>query len=439
MSAATAEAEAARTAPDRDLALVAEVVRQVEKRAARPLDAKARRRLIEDMVNGGLARLDPYSGFMNARQWREFQKHSRGRFGGIGVQVVSDPRTGWIQVISPMVGTPAYEAGIQAGDFIVKVEGRPVENMTLDDAVDRITGKVGEPVTLSVWHLDESKPVEMKLTRAVIEVESVLGDLRKPDNLRDWDFMYDKKRQIAYVRLASFGEKTADDLRLALAVLRRQGMRGLVLDLRYNPGGLLESAWRVSNLFLDAGKKIVSVRYRDRDEEVLRAEEEWTLLPSVRELPVAVLINRGSASASEIVALALQDHKRAVVVGERSFGKGCVQSLIKTEDETTRLKLTTASYFSPHGRSIHRFPGSKDTDNWGVKPDKGFAVKLDEKERRAYFAYRAKRDVVSRKKARAGKTDKSEDKTPPFVDRVLEKALEHLRAEIGKHGSKKAA
>jgi carboxyl-terminal processing protease len=278
--------------------------------------------------------------------------------------------------------------------------------------------------------------VDIPIVRDLIKVESVLGDLRGPD--KKWDFMADKENKIAYIRLNTFSKTAAAELKEVVQGLEKDGVRGLVLDLRNNPGGLLRAAVEISDLFLNEGV-IVSTKGRNHKDEVYRAKPEGTLLSAPgREVPIAVLINKYSASASEILAAALQDHKRAVVVGERSYGKGSVQNIILMEGESSALKLTTASYWRPSGKNIHRFPDKKDfeaakidPDEWGVKPDPGYAVKLSDEERLEYMVYRNERDVVRNgpKPPAKGKDGKPKK---PFVDRVLQKALEHLKKEIAK-------
>jgi carboxyl-terminal processing protease len=338
-----------------------------------------------------------------------------------------------------MVGTPAYEAGVQAGDIIMKIDGKSTENMRLSEAVDLIQGDPGQKIVLTVLHEGADEPVDLEMARAEIQVQTVLGDLRKADSPKEWDFFLDKENRLAYVRLVStFSEKTASDLRRVLEQLQQEGMRGLVLDLRNNPGGLLSAAVDVADLFLTEGR-VVSTRGRNEAEKVYNAREDGTLLMPPHHYPMAVLINKYSASASEIVAAALQDHKRAVVVGERSYGKGSVQNIIDLKEPGNRnsaLKLTTASYWRPNGKNIHRFPDSKESEEWGVKPDEGFEVVLKDKERGEYFLYRRDRDIVHGKPGTPPpprKQDKSKDE-PPFVDRTLEKALEYLRGAVNKVG-----
>jgi carboxyl-terminal processing protease len=426
--------------------LFVDVLKEVDDKYVSPLDADRKRKLVEDMINGGLDRLDPHSTFINPKDYKQFTKQSRGKFGGIGIQLGYDRANGvQMSVITPMVGTPAYEAGIQAGDLIVKIDGKTTENMRLSEAVDLIQGDPGQKVTLTVVHEGSKEPVDVDITRAVIEVPAVLGDRRKPDNPREWDYMLDKESKIGYIRLTAFSETAAAEMRQAVEDLQRQGVRALVIDLRNNPGGLLREAVDIADLFLTEGR-IVSTRGRNQAEQVYDAKEPGTLLTPAKDYPMAVLVNRYSASASEILAAALQDHHRAVVVGERSYGKGSVQNIIPMESQASALKLTTASYWRPSGKNIHRFPDSKETDEWGVKPDAGFEVKVADEERVAYFTYRRDRDIVHGKgpvrlppageKEKEKDKDKDKDKEKkPFEDRVLQKALDHLRGEIKKVGA----
>jgi carboxyl-terminal processing protease len=417
---------------DKDYALVrllVNVMSEVDHRYVRQLDAKAKRQLVEDMINGGLERLDAHSQFINARHFRQFTKESRGNFGGIGIQISTDRRTGALAVVSPLVGTPAYDAGIVAGDLIVRIDGKSTETMHINDAVDMIQGEPGQKITLMVLHAGAKKPIEVTLARALIKVRCVLGDVRKADDPKEWDYFIDKPNKIAYLRLTAFTENSGAEMTQAVQEIKAQGVRGLILDLRTNPGGLLKEAVDISNLFISEGR-IVSTRGRDHDEEVFDARPGHALLPSKDDCPMVVLINKFSASASEILSSALQDHHRAVIVGERSYGKGSVQNIIRMEGGQSALKLTTASYWRPSGKNIHRFPDSKDTDEWGVTPDKGFAVPMDDEERLSYLLYRRDRDIVHGKSGTKPVAPPTAKK--PFEDRVLKKALDYLHRQLKK-------
>jgi carboxyl-terminal processing protease len=413
-----------------NIRLLVDVLDEVKHKYVRELDQKKMRELVANMITGGLERLDPHSAFIDKEEFAQFKKQSRGHFGGIGIKIGLDPRTGQVMVESPMVGTPAYEAGVQAGDYIMKIDGKTTEHLSLKEVVEMIQGDPGQKVTLTVLHEGEKKAVDLDIVRAEIQVDSVLGDTPLQNADHKWEYMIDRENRIAYIRLTAFTETTVDELTKVVDYLQKQGMRGLVLDLRNNPGGLLKAAVEVSSLFLPEGQRVVSTKGRNQGEVIYDAKANPKSPPGAS-YQIAILLNRYSASASEIVAAALQDHARAVIVGERSYGKGSVQNVIPMEKEASALKLTTASYWRPSGKNIHRFPDAKDTDEWGVKPDSGYEVKLTDEERLGYYKYRRQRDVV--RKAGAPKpADKEESakSKEPYRDRVLEKALEGIRTKL---------
>jgi len=413
--------------------LFVDVLHEVRSRYVYKLTPEKERKLVEDMLNGGLDRLNPHNAFINKKEYRQFARRSKGAFGGIGIQLGYDTNNrGLLTVISPMVGTPAHEAGVLAGDVITKIDGKSTEGMRLNEAIELITGEPGQKITLGVRH-EDGETEDIPLVRAEIKVSTVLGDKRKADNIKEWDFLYDKENKIGYVRLAEFTETSTREMKAALEELKKLDVKGIVLDLRGNPGGLLRSAKEISNLFLDDGK-IVSTRGRDGDEEVFEANPRDTVFGPDSGVGLAVLINRYSASASEIVSACLQDHKRAVIVGERSYGKGSVQNVIPMEKGQSALKLTTATYWRPSGVNIDRHPDAKDTDDWGVKPNKDFEVRLTLEQRVEFVRWRNERDVVrDGKKHQKKESDKEPKKDKkPFVDEVLKKAVEHLREQIKK-------
>jgi carboxyl-terminal processing protease len=419
---------------DRDyenVRLVVDVLHEVRQRYATDVDADRERKLVEDMINGGLERLDPHSQYINPHEFKQFNKNSRGKFGGVGIQLGYDRQNrGRLEVQSPIPGTPAYDAGILAGDIIVKVDGKSTENMRLSEVIDLIQGEPGQKVTLTVLHDGDKEPVDIDIVRAEIQIQAVMGDVRKPDNPKEWEYFVDPENKIAYIRLVSFSETAAKEMKDTLTQLQKEGVRGLVLDLRNNPGGLLRAAVQISNMFVGDGR-IVSTKGRNQTEEIHDAHAGDVILSE--KVPVAVLVNRFSASASEIVSACLQDHDRAVIVGERSYGKGSVQNVIemKVGNDTAALKLTTASYWRPSGKNIHRFPDAKETDEWGVKPNEGYEVKLTDDEMIAFFRERNARDVV-RGKGGAPAKPKDDKKETKFEDKVLNRALEYLRGELKK-------
>lgn len=411
--------------------LIGDVLTEVDHNYVRELTPDERRRLVEDMINGGLERLDPHSSYFSEREFRQFEGKTKGKFGGIGVQISLDRSAGALMVTSPIVGTPAYDAGLMSGDLIIKINGESMEHKRTAEAVELIQGDPGEKVTLTVLHEGDPKPVEITLTRAEIEVPTVLGNHRKTENPSEWDYVVDRDNKIAHVRLLEFHETTPAELKTVIQGLEAEGVRGVVLDLRGNPGGLLPSAVEIADFFLTEGT-IVSTRERNtKQEKPYVAKAAGGLLEPAKDHPMVVLVDRFSASASEIVSAALQDHQRAVVAGERSFGKGSVQKLIRLGDRKSAIKLTTASYWRPSGKNIHRFPDSKDTDEWGVKPNEGFDVSLTDEERKAYYTGRRARDILPSKTGVM--PDKLREKVEgPFTDKVLDKAVEYLRDQVKK-------
>jgi carboxyl-terminal processing protease len=428
--------------------LFVDAVEQVESHYVRPVD---RRELLESALKGMLQNLDPHSSFINTSEWRQFKKQIEGRFGGIGVQVGMDPDANRLRVIAPMVGTPAYQAGVLAGDLIMEIDGSSTEGMNPDKAVEVLTGRPGTPVTLTVLHEGDEKTDKIKINRAIIDVPSVLGDTRKADD--SWDFMYDKDKKIGYVRITSFIQNTTEELKKALSELKADGMRGLILDLRDNPGGLLGAAVEISDLFVSDGL-IVSTKGRNTVTKTYEAVREG----SYDDFPMVVLVNQNSASAAEIVSACLQDHKRAKVVGQRTYGKGSVQNIIELEDGNSVLKLTVATYQRPSGKNIHRFKNAKSSDEWGVSPDNGLEVKVNPgRDYETWALGRRERDSISharrpprsapaekeKEPAKEKEKEKEGDAKPRdddqaaegghprvFVDRVLNKALEVIKEEL---------
>ncbi|MBN1794418.1 MAG: S41 family peptidase [Candidatus Omnitrophica bacterium] len=290
--------------------------------------------LIYGALTGMLANLDPYSQFMDPDMYNDVKVETEGEFGGLGIEITVQDNL--LTVISPLDGTPAQEAGIEAGDRIVKIDGEMTRDITLFDAVKKLRGKPGTSIHLTILREGAKQLLEIDIVRAIIKIESI----KVAEIITDG---------IGYIRLVEFQENTPKDLRKAIDSLKEGGMTGLILDLRNNPGGLLDVAIDVSDEFLDAGKLVVSTRGRDKTKEVqFRARHA---LKGER-FPMVVLINSGSASASEIVAGALQDHKRAILMGTQSFGKGSVQTVIPLGDGSA-LRLTTSKYLTPSGREIH--------------------------------------------------------------------------------------
>ncbi len=311
------------------LALFGQVLERVRTDYVDPVKTST---LIHHALDGMLSGLDPHSGYMDAKQWHEMQLETQGHFGGLGMTVTGEG--GMLKVVAPIDGTPAARAGIKSGDLITSVDGKTIEGLALQEAVDKLRGPPNTQVRLTIKREGDASPILLTLTREIIHMEVVKSS-------RDGD--------IGYVRLSVFNDDTDRDLRAAMIGFRKSGgkLAGLVIDLRNNPGGLLDQAIAVSDDFLNSGE-IVSTRGRLSDDD-----HGWYAKPGDLSfgLPIVVLINNGSASASEIVAGALQDSHRAVLLGTRSFGKGSVQTLFPLDNEGA-IRLTTARYYTPDGRSI---------------------------------------------------------------------------------------
>ncbi|MDH3949144.1 MAG: S41 family peptidase [Gammaproteobacteria bacterium] len=290
--------------------------------------------LLDNAISGMLTGLDPHSTYLDAKAFEELRVGTTGEFGGLGIVVGMED--GFVKVISPIDDTPAQRAGVKAGDLIICLDEKPVKGMSLDEAVKIMRGKPGSEIELTIVRKDEDQPLKFKITRDRIRVKSVKSRMLEPD--------------YAYVRISQFQERTGKDLHNAISKLKKENkgqLKGLVLDLRNNPGGLLDSAVLVSDAFLDRGI-VVSVKGRTEDNKLSQSAMPGDVLKGA---PIVVLVNEGSASASEIVAGALQDHKRAVIMGQKTFGKGSVQTVIPLGNNSA-LKLTTARYYTPSGRSI---------------------------------------------------------------------------------------
>jgi carboxyl-terminal processing protease len=328
-----ARAQAAAADTYRQLNLFGDVFERVRADyVEKPDDGK----LIESAINGMLAGLDPHSSYMDAKSYRDMQVQTRGEFGGLGIEVTMEE--GLIKVVAPIDDTPAAKAGVLANDLITKLDDDQVQGMTLNQAVEKMRGPVNTNIKLTIMRKGQDKPIEVTLTRAVIHVRSVRWHVEGED--------------LGYIRVTQFNEQTTEGLRKAIAEISAKvpddKLKGYVLDLRNNPGGLLDQAISVSDAFLQKGE-IVSTRGRNAEETQRFNARAGDL---IKGKPLIVLINGGSASASEIVAGALQDHKRATLIGTRSFGKGSVQTIIPLGSTNGALRLTTARYFTPSGRSI---------------------------------------------------------------------------------------
>jgi len=314
-------------ATERYLKLFQDVVEVVQEQYVDDVDSKE---LIESALNGMLMSLDPHSGYLDEKYFDNLRLNTKGEFGGLGIEVTME--NGFVKVVSPIDGTPAARAGIQSGDIITHLDDVPVLGMTLDDAIEIMRGEVGKKIVITLLREGVDDPFDKEIIRDIIELISVSGEV---------------KYNVGYVRITTFNEKTSRDLKKVIKKFKKEhkNLYGYVIDLRNNPGGLLDQAVEVSDAFLSSGE-IVSIR--NGTGEVERFTASYGDI--VDEKPIVVIINSGSASASEIVAGALQDHKRAVLVGTDSFGKGSVQTIMPIRDGA--IRLTTAKYYTPSGKSI---------------------------------------------------------------------------------------
>jgi carboxyl-terminal processing protease len=348
-AAAATVAAGTETLPYEDLRTFTEIFGRIKKDYVEPVSDK---KLLEDAVKGMLSGLDPHSAYLDPEEYQELKEGTTGQFGGLGIEVTME--NGFIKVVSPIDDTPAQKAGIKAGDLIIKLDDKPVKGMTLAEAVKHMRGAAGSKILLFVVREGVDSPLKITITRDIIKVKSVKSRILEKD--------------YGYVRISSFQSGTGEGLKEALASLKKDNkgnnLKGLVLDLRNNPGGVLNAAVEVSDAFMKSGLIVYT------EGRIANSQMRFSAAPDdlIDGAPMVVLINAGSASASEIVAGALQDSKRAIIMGEKSFGKGSVQTILPTNTGSA-IKLTTARYFTPSGRSIQAK---------GIEPDVALAnMKLE--------------------------------------------------------------
>jgi len=369
--------------------------------------------LLRGAIKGMISSLDPHSGYMTPEQYKDFQVETRGEFGGLGVQI--GIKDGILTVIAPIEDTPAFKAGLKAGDRIVKIAGESTKNMGIHDAVAKMRGPKGKAITISILREGWSQPKDVVIVRDIIKIKSVKYRIIKED--------------IGYVKLTQFQEMSAEDLAKALRELKGKGMKSVILDLRNDPGGLLNIAVDVAGQFLPARKLVVYIKDRSGDKKEYFTDNS---MPSYADMPMVVLANQGSASASEIVAGALKDWKRAVIVGVQTFGKGSVQTLIPLSDGGG-LRLTTAKYYTPSGLSIQ---------NVGITPD--IVVRLQAKDGKSMPVIREKDLKGHLENENKLEAPAAEEKAPFEVeekdDLQLQRAIDVLKTwEVLDKREKKAA
>jgi len=431
------------------------------------IDEVEPRVLFEGAIDGMVGKLDPYSAYTSPEEFAQFQQTMDGEFTGIGIMVDADAASRRLVVLDALVGKPAYLKGIRAGDILIEIDGHDTRDVPVREAVTYIRGKPGTKLALKVQRPGQGEPMSYELERTVIPLESILGDTRAGEG--GWSFRLADHPRIGYIRVVSFGERTSEEFREALGMLREApAVDGLIIDLRYNPGGLLTAATEICDSLLDEGLIVTTLGRHDVLMERYKATT-GTDLP--RSVPVVVLVDRLSASASEIVAACLQDHHRAAIAGQRTWGKGTVQNVVLLEGGRSAIRLTVGSYHRPSGQEIHKWKDAKDTDAWGVRPDPGLEVALTSHENDLIVAARRKRDLLPASELTKGPSaptsapprtlpkssdsppvpkpepddGQSAEQTPALeveaatkarldpttIDPQLRKALEHLQLQIG--------
>lgn len=359
------------------------------------VEPRENKELLTGAINGMVKTLDPFSQYMEPKAYKEMKTETDGEFGGLGIRI--SIKNEWLTVITPIPGTPAYKAGVLPEDRIVKVDGKNIHGISIEDAVEKLRGAPGSKVTVSIMREGAKEPVDYTMAREIIKIETIRS--RMIDG------------EIGYIQLTEFNANSEKDLSKALAALQKQGMKSLVFDLRNNPGGLLDVAVDVCREFVGDGKLIVYTQGRQKE---TRRDYLTQGKAPYGKLPMMILVNRGSASGSEIVAGAMQDLKRALILGTTTFGKGSVQSIFPFQDGSA-LRLTTAKYYTPSGRSIHR---DEKTGTGGILPD--ILVEVS-RETEAKLYMQSEQVFTNSKSTDTGK------KQERVEDAVLEKAVELLK------------
>jgi carboxyl-terminal processing protease len=366
----------------RDLGLAMNIIEQAYVDPADP------QQLYQAAMSGMMKSLDPNSGYIAAERLPSFQSIFEQQFGGLGVSLDGPPRRPQYTVMTTLFNSPAFKAGLRPGDILLAVDGEEVSQWTMDKVSEKLRGREGTPVSLRIERLGES--IDKSIIRGRIEVESVIGDRRRADG--SWEYLMQADPRIAYVRVELFGEKTASELQRAIQSCQPQP-QAIIIDLRDNSGGLLLSATQICDMFLEDGQIVTTRGRNQRIDEEIHAQKGAVVADSV---PIAIIVNENSASASEVVAACLKDRQRGFVVGMRSFGKGSVQNVIPLEGGRAAMRLTTAYYYPPSGRRIHRRESKGDSDSWGVDPSEDCQIDLNEDELAATIErFRMRSDPLS--------------------------------------------
>jgi carboxyl-terminal processing protease len=363
------------------------------------VDEVGLRALLMNAYKGMLAGLDPYSQFIDSKNLEELKIETEGEFDGLGIEVII--KDGFLRVLTPIVDSPAFRAGVYIGDVIIKIDGKSTKNISIREAIEMLRGKTHTEVTITVVHEGEREPVDITIERAKIHLNSTRGTR-----------IVDEEAKIGYIAITSFQDNTTDDMDAAVKELEEQGMESLILDLRFNPGGLLNIAVDMADKFIKKGL-IVSTKGRHKSQH---HEYKAHRSKTYKNFPLIILVNNGSASASEIVAGAVKDHKRGLLLGTKTFGKGSVQSLIPIKNKKSALKLTTAKYYTPSGTMIHGV---------GIEPD--IKVDLTRKEVRGLHRHLARVNAADIRTKNGKEPLEINDDEEKFVDAQLSRAIDVLK------------
>lgn len=371
---------------------------------------------------------DKHSEFLNENAADPLRAEIRQQFGGIGVRIGLEGDPPALTIVGPPdASSPAARAGLRAEDQITSIDGVPTAGLQMGDILKRMRGLPGTSVTLQIKRSSEIRPLDFELVREVVNIESVLGDRRSDDG--SWHFLLEEDPRIAHIRIISFGERTAGEFERALRNAVAAGAQALVLDLRGDAGGALDAAVDVCKLLLPADKPIVETRGRDGFiQQRYKTTEDGPFLT----IPIVVLVNQNSASAAEIVAACLQDHDRAAIAGQRSYGKGTVQQLIPVQKGKSLLKLTWASFWRPNGKKIHRESEAAEEETWGIVPDEGLERKLSQQEFESLLKYRGERDQIMPSSTSVAESEggTETDTDERFTDQQLQIAVKYLQDKL---------
>ncbi len=420
--------------------VVSYAIQQIRARYVEPVGT---RRLVTGALAGCAAHLDQYCQYYDWQAVSRLTEEIDRQFGGIGIEVDLDPETKELVVVSPIPGGPAQKGGILAGDVILAIEGKETKKLTLEEATKLMRGRPGTEVHLQIRRYNSSEVTDLRLRRDLVKVPTLLGDRRLSDGSWEYFLPQPESPRLGYIRISSFAPETAQQFEELVTRLLRDGMAGLVLDLRNDPGGLLGPAIDLCDLLLPSG---VIATTRGRWGEV-RSAFTASGRAKFADLPLVVLVNQDTASAAEIVAACLQDHNRAAVVGQRTYGKGTVQELISLGDRYGVLKITTATYWRPSNRNINRRPGATEDEPWGVQPNEGLEVKIEGEDLALLNRARALRDIANEELARRWaplrlKRSENDGKgltLDDVTDSQLAKAVEVLCQQVAKNAEKTAA